>query len=225
MPARRHARVSTAKSVALCPPTVSASSVSVRLRNLRSNARASKKVNCEPSVAGTLVYGCRELMEEILAQSDWTVLMRFSRLEKYSRTIVQYLVRRHLKAIVADWVGDGDAFLDMLQSTGGGITGSVARKLLGVNSSILKTMVLVTRTVVCNDLNLVMPKGRIEDALTFLACLGYTEVKHGSPSPPWAASVSRFATCIKLGNVGRRVSNHKHVHVFSSIDLTGCVSR
>lgn len=138
--------------------------------------------------------------------------MMFALLERYSRSIVQYVVRKTFKGLLSDWVTDVNGFLLMLETTGGGVTGSVARMLMEINSTQFRESVASQphRNIQCNDLNLVVPDGQFSDALAFIRGQGYAKVDESTPDHPYVETVSRFATCLRVGTDLKVVSRFFH---------------
>lgn len=162
------------------------------------------------SPAGVTMYNCREIMELILRSCDWRFLMVFSRLERYSRAIVQYVARMMLKDILCLWVEDVDGLLRLLETTGGGITGSVARMLMEVNSERMRIVSqAVGRTSICrhcHDLNIIVPTGQFPDAVAFFKQQGFSKTTFPTPDHPYVESVLRFAICQRPRSGTRPVS-------------------
>lgn len=184
--------------------------ITTRIRSLRAK-RFRHTVDIDTvamSPAGVVMYNCREILEQVLSTCEWRVLMMFARLERYSRTIVQYVARKILKDILAPWMDDTDGFFLLLESTGGGITGSVARKLMEINcDSICELGITSTcRHHQCYDLNVIFPTGRFSEGVTFFRREGYTKIDFPSPAPSYSQSVIRFATCSRVGQGTRPVS-------------------
>lgn len=185
------------------PSTTVTRGKSTRIKKL-----GNQKQKVVESRAGVVLYGCRELMEQILSMCDWRFLMMFARLERYSRTIVQYLVRKTLTNLLASWFDDPVVFLQLLEATGGGVTGSVARKLMECNSRFLREASLTDREGRCHDLNLVFPTGTFAQAVDFVRQQGYGKIDFPSPDHHYSESINRFAQCQREAVGVTSVSSH-----------------
>ncbi|KAF6763372.1 hypothetical protein DFP72DRAFT_1060535 [Ephemerocybe angulata] len=145
------------------------------------------------------VFRTPELLENILIRADWQSVMSISRSSFYGRTVAQLAVCCRILEVILPFVGNkmekAKKFLDMMDRVGAGIIGSVARRLLAINSAWMDEAISagITRFVSCRDLNLVVPPGRLELAVGWLGSLGYNTVRISPPSLPYSDSVTQIA--------------------------------
>ncbi|KAH6902993.1 hypothetical protein BKA70DRAFT_1433966 [Coprinopsis sp. MPI-PUGE-AT-0042] len=130
---------------------------------------------------GTYLYAITELMLQIATHSDWLTLMALSRTNRDARRWVQSVVKDRIHAIVEPFFSSGccDTVMNTLDRIDGVIVGSVARRLLTMNSEWWLGACACLAAGDFNpfafsyDLNIILPSGSVNEALKSLEDAGY----------------------------------------------------
>lgn len=157
--------------------------------------------------SGLEVFYTPELLRMILILADWPTIMAMSRTSQYARFCSQLAVRALLKEVLDPFVGRTDFvdFVRMMDATGCGITGSVARRLLYTNSKLhLRAVVDNTKKYTTSkDLNIVVPNGHIDAVKAWFVARGVPSFEQEATQMPYSSVVKAFyrGKRPKIGNI------------------------
>lgn len=122
--------------------------------------------------------------------------MTVSRTCQYGRHSAQLAVRALTEEVLNPFIQRDEFldFLDMMDTTGSGVAGSIARRLLYSNSG-LHLQALVdgdTRFLSSNDLNILVPKGHIDAVKAFFVDRGVPSFTQHATQLPYTSTVRAF---------------------------------
>lgn len=148
-----------------------------------------------------------ELLRLVLLEADWSTVMAVSRSCRYGRHMAQEVVRTHFQDVLDPFVERDDwmEFFHMLDTTGAGVIGSVARRLLYTNSNLHLQAVCggESKFLESKDLNLVVPSGHIEAVKDWFLARGVSSFKQEGIQLPYSGVVRAFysGTRRRVGNM------------------------
>jgi hypothetical protein len=154
------------------------------------------------------VFALPDVMLEVLAYCDWFTIMCFSRTSVQGRTIAQAAVRWHLRPLLEPFFPSETffPFMAMLNELGGGIIGSIPRLLLAQNSVMHMCMQKSGDTSFrAFDLNIVVPRGKLESCRTWFKRRGYLYWADLDISLPYLSTVSAFSVSVRYSLTGETV--------------------
>ena len=148
------------------------------------------------------VYWTPELLAQVLQACNWPTLMAISRANHYGRELVRMVVRDRMRYLLNPFICTPDstnnflAFMDTLNRTGGGVLGSIARRLLAVNAPFLQhTNEHSTKKYDSSfDLNIVVPFGMIDQMMEWFRENGLGDWRYRSPSYGYRRNIVSFVT-------------------------------
>lgn len=131
--------------------------------------------------------------------------MVVSRAHPYGREAVQRVVKDRMRLLLRPFIGDSfKSFLEVLNSTGGGLVGSIVRRLLAANAPFLDSINTNTslKFDISFDLNVVVPHDRIKEMVDWLTKNGWGEWEYRMPASGYRRNVATFVTARK--DIGMR---------------------
>lgn len=151
------------------------------------------------------VYWTPELLTQILEACEWPALMEVSRANRYGRDAVQVVVEYRLRRLVEPYIATRNSsnnfssFIETLDKLGGGVLGSIARRLLAVNAPFLNEVNEKTSLEYDSsfDLNIVVPLGQIEAIVNWFTQNGWGDWQYRLPASGYRRNVLTFVTAKK----------------------------
>lgn len=153
------------------------------------------------------VYWTPELLTQVLRLCEWPSLMLVSRCNRYGRDAVRVVVEEKMRQLLEPFVGPVEVFktfMQALEKSGGGLVGSIVRRLLAVNAPFLAEVNEATSLKYDSsfDLNIVVPRGEISFMIDWFTKLGWGEWEYRMPACGYRPNVTTFVTARK--DVGGR---------------------
>lgn len=145
------------------------------------------------SDAGLEVFNTPELLTMILLFGDWHTVMTLARTSRYARQVAQGVARANIRSLLLPFVDEGDFpdFIRMLDTTGSGVIGSVARRLFYMNSNFHHQASEdgETKYLCSGDLNIVVPSGNLQEVKNWFLAKGVKEFRREATQLPYTSVV------------------------------------
>lgn len=155
------------------------------------------------------VYWTPELLGLVLGFCEWPTIMQVARGNSYAREIARFVVEEKMRRILEPFIGPVECFKSLIQAldtSKGGIVGSVVRRLLAVNAPFLEHTNQGTSLTYDSsfNLNIVVPRGQITFIIDWFTNNGWREWEYRMPACGYRPNVTTFVTARKYVG-GRKV--------------------
>ncbi|KAJ3516299.1 hypothetical protein NMY22_g14245 [Coprinellus aureogranulatus] len=154
------------------------------------------------------VFDMQELCKMILLHTDIYTIVAVSRVDKKRRTSAQEAFRKLFQDTIDPFIFPVDFpdFVDLMETTGLGVTGSMLRILLMTNSTLHIDAVRSndTRWFRPNDLNIVVKKGQLQAAVDWFTAHGYRYFHKFIPYNAYKSSVTQIVGGSRPAALGQR---------------------
>ncbi|KAF6754977.1 hypothetical protein DFP72DRAFT_355824 [Ephemerocybe angulata] len=144
------------------------------------------------------VFRTPELIAMILAYCDWHVIQNVSRTSFYGRHAAQMAAKEVIRNTIRPFVPGPDfsSFMVMLDETGAGIAGSVARRVLSSNSAMVQDAIEYNdeRYLRSADLNIIAPRGKSKAVIEWFTKHQYDYWTKTKPARAYQSSVLSFTS-------------------------------
>jgi hypothetical protein len=135
------------------------------------------------------VFASAEVLMWILSYCDFPTVMSISRTNRHGRRIAQTVIRDRFRRVLDPYIPSSrfNSFVDLLQQTRSGVTGSIARQLLTIESAFaLSNPAKAARST---NLNILAAHNEYSTWRRWFKNEGYVNWQQTAVSTPWRSCV------------------------------------